>query len=216
MLDIRQINAAHVSPEVKKLFRKLLEQDSGLPGQLYGPGTVAHATVSAKEIGTGAFRKTILTLNATPITLTDAAGSAQWGGSPKLYDFPEGVLLTHAAMLTGNLTLGVTGTFIDEFTGVTALGTATATVTTPATLTTTEADILQSTAIGTAAAKVSAVDVVSTATALTETGGRVFDGTAGAKDLYLNFSIADDATHTSGTGVFTGSIILLWSLLGDN
>ena len=45
-------------------------------------------------------------------------------------------------------------------------------------------------------------------TALTESGGRWLDGTATAKDLFLNLVVDDDASHTSGTGTFTGTVTI--------
>jgi len=41
------------------------------------------------------------------------------------------------------------------------------------------------------------------------------DGHTTAGAVYLNVAIADDATHTAGSGTWTGTIILDWSLLGD-
>lgn len=181
---------------------------------LYGAGAASGATVSAAESGDGLIHKTVLTLTATPVTITDDAGVAQYGGTGKIYGFPEGLLFTLGAEVHGNLTLGTTGTIIDAFTGVNALGTATAS--TGATLVGTEADILQSTANATASSKVAAIDSVSTATALTESGARHLDGTGTAKDMYLNFAIADDATHTSGTGTFTGVVTVVWMIIADN
>lgn len=176
-----------------------------------GVGAKNGATVSVAEYGDDVVRKTVLTLTATPVTVTDDAGVAQYGGTGKLYTFPQGLLVTYGARVVGNLTLGTTGTIINTYTGVTALGTATAS--TGATLTSTEADILQSTALTQAVAKVAAANACSLATALTESGGRVFDGRATAKEMYLNYAIADDATHTSGTGTFTGTVTLLWTVI---
>lgn len=180
-----------------------------------GVGTKNGSTVSVVEYGSGTFHKTVLTLTATPITVTDEAGISQWGGV-KVYTFPAGLISTQGAVLTGNLTLGTTGTIIDTFTGVNALGSAVASATGAATLVTTAATWLQQTSNATAVAKVAAVDSVSIATQLTETSARVFDGTATAAEVWLNFKIADDATHTTGTGSFTGTIQLTWVNLGDN
>lgn len=182
------------------------------PKTTVGVGAKNGSTVSVVEYGDGITHKTVITCTATPISLSDDAGQAQYGGV-KLYDFPEGVILIEGAVVNGNLTLGATGTFIDAFTGVHALGTATAS--TGSTLTSTEADIMQSVANATAAAKVAAIKGASVATALTESGARWLDGSATAKDLYLNFAIADDASHTAGTGTFTGTITIHWKNLGD-
>lgn len=175
------------------------------------PAAVA-GTVVATEYGDNLLHKTVLTCAAVPITVTDDAGVAQYGGV-KVYTFPEGLIATMGAIISGNLTLGVTGTIIDAFTGVNALGSVTAT--TGATLVAGEATWLQSTANATASSKVAAISSVSIATQLTETGGRIFDGTATPAPVFLNFAIADDASHTSGTGTFTGTITILWANVGD-
>jgi len=181
---------------------------------ILGVGGKNGSTVTVQEYGSGAVRKTVLTCTATPITITDDAGVAQYGGV-KVYDFPEGLICTLGAVVTGSLTAGVTGTIIDNWDGDVALGTATAT--TGATLTGTEADIMPSVAVSAGASdKIGVVDAVSVATALTESGARWMDGTATAKDLFLNFVIDDDATHTAGTATFTGTISFAWINLGDN
>jgi hypothetical protein len=159
-------------------------------------------------------KKTVLECNALSVTITDDAGVAQYGGV-KVYDFPEGHLLTKGARVSGILTAGATGTIIDNWDGDVALGTATAT--TGATLTGTEADIMPSVAVSAGASdKLGVVSATAVATALTESGARWFDGTSTAKDLYLNFVIDDDATHTAGTATFTGTIEINWEMLGDN
>jgi len=179
-----------------------------------GVGAKNGATVSAVERGDGVLHQTVLTCAATPITITDEAGSCQWGGTAKLYDFPDGALVAIGAVATGDLTLGTTGTIINTYAGIMSLGTAAAT-SANATLTTTEADIIASTATTEAVAKVAATDAYSTATLLTESGAAWLDGTGTAKDLYLNFIITDDVSHTSGTGTWTGTITLTWINLGD-
>ena len=175
------------------------------------PATVA-ATCVATESGGNLVHKTVLTCTALPISVTDDAGVAQYGGV-KVYTFPKGLISTFGAIISGNLTLGTTGTIIDAFTGVNALGSVTAS--TGATLVSTEATWLQSTANATASSKVAAISSVSIATALTETGGRIYDGTSTPAPVFLNFAIADDVTHTSGTGTFTGVITLAWMKVGD-
>ena len=176
-------------------------------------GTSPIATVTAYEYGNIA-KRTVLECNAAPVTITDDAGVAQYGGV-KVYDFPEGMLMFKGAQISGILTAGVTGTIIDNWDGDVSLGTVTAT--TGATLTGTEADLMQSVAVSAGTSdKLGVVDAVSVATALTESGARWHDGTATAKDMYLNFVIDDNATHTSGTATFTGTIVFHWEMLGDN
>lgn len=169
------------------------------------------ATITVQEFGNGIVNKTVLTCAATPISILDDAGIAQYGGV-KVYDFPEGMICTYGAVIDGSLT-GY-ASLIDTFDGDVALGTATAT--TGSTLTGTEADILQSVALTQAVAEVANCDAQSVATALTESGARWHDGTATAKDMYLNFVIDDNAAHGAGTATFTGTISFLWSVLGDN
>lgn len=174
-------------------------------------GTVPAAVtpyVVATEYGDNLLHKTVLTCTGLPLSVADDAGVAQYGGV-KVYEFPLGLISTIMASMSGNLTLGVTGTIINAFTGVNALGSVTAT--TGSSLTSTEATWLQSTANATAATKVAAISSVSIATALTEAAMRTIDGRTTAAPVFLNFAIADDASHTAGTGTFTGTITLTWT-----
>ena len=181
--------------------------------EVVGVGTSSTAGVAVFEKGTGVSKQTYLECNAVTVTITDDAGTAQFGGV-KLYDFPEGMTYMKGCLVSGILTAGVTGTIIDNWDGDVALGTATAT--TGATLIGTEADIVTSTAVSAGASdKDGVVSAVSIATALTESGARWFDGTSTAKDLFLNFVIDDDGTHTAGTATFTGTVIVNWEMIGD-
>lgn len=166
-------------------------------------------TVESEEAAS-IWKRTVLTLTDTAIALTDEPGVGQYGGV-KIYDFPPGLINIQGAVINGVLT--AVAPIIDAFTGVVALGSAPAT--TGATLVGTEADFLQSNAFTQAVAKEAEVKVVSSAAALTESGARWADGTGTAKDLYLNFLFADNAAHTSTTVHFTGTVELIWSVVGD-
>lgn len=193
--------------------RKLIDFDQSSP--IEEVGTVPDAVkayVVATEYGDSLVHRTVLTCTAVPLSIADDAGVAQYGGV-KLYTFPEGLIFTKGAIISGNLTLGVTGTIIDAFTGVNALGSVTAS--TGSSLTSTEATYLQSTANATAASKVAAISSVSIATALTEASSRIVDGTSTPAPVFLNFAIADDASHTAGTGTFTGTVTISWEKIGD-
>lgn len=168
--------------------------------------------IVATEYGDNLMHKTVLTCTALPISVADDAGVAQYGGA-LVYTMPEGLIASFGAIISGNLTLGTTGTIIAAFTGVNALGTVTAS--TGATLTSTEATWLQQTANATASSSIAAISSVSVATQLTESAGRIVDGTTTPAPVYLNFAIADDATHTAGTGSFTGTITIAWMKVGD-
>lgn len=178
----------------------------GTIGQvLVGNGDKASAaTITAVAESGALIHKTTLTLAAFPIAISDDAGVAQYGGA-KVYDFPEGLIGILGCSVKGALT-GY-ASLIDTFASNVALGTVTAT--TGSTLTSTEADIMGSVADSAAVAEVAAVDAVSAAMA-------VLDGTATAKDAFLNFVIADDVAHGAGTALFTGTIIINWVHLGDN
>ena len=176
-------------------------------------GTKNGSTVTVLEYGDDITHKTVLTCTSTTVTITDDPGVAQYGGV-KIYDFPGGVIQVENALVSGTLTAGVTGTIIDNWDGDVALGTATAT--TGATLTGTEADIMPSTAVSAGASdKDGVVSAYSVATALTETPVRSFNGSSTPIDAYLNFVIDDSASHTSGTATFTGTVTLVWKFIGD-
>ena len=190
-------------------------RDTSLNNTLEGLGSVPQAAkpyINVVERGDpgGLIHQTILTCTALPIAISDDAGVAQYGGV-QVYDFPVGLLMTLGAVIDGSLT-GY-ASLIDTFDGDVALGTATAT--TGTTLTGTEADILQSTALTQAVGEVANCDAVSAATALTESGARWLDGTATAKDAFLNFVIDDNAAHGAGTATFTGTVTITWINLGD-
>lgn len=209
----RTVQAAQaINANVRKL------KDISLNNTLEASGIVPQAaipyvTVTERGDPGGLIHQTILTCNALPISLADDAGVAQYGGV-QVYEFQQGLIASLGAVINGNLTLGVTGTIINTFTGKNALGTVTAS--TGATLTGTEATWLQETANATAVAKVAAIASHSIATDLTESGARWVNGTSTPAAVFLNFAIADDATHTAGTGTFTGTITLTWINLGDH
>lgn len=165
------------------------------------------STVTATETE-GIVHKTVLTLTATPITITDDAGVAQYGGAGKIYDFPEGLIAVLGATIDGAVTLGDTGTITTTWAGGIALGTAAAT--TGATLTGTEANIMAEVDVAAATASVAACDAVSS------TNVAPLNGTVTPVDCYLNLVVDDHASHTSGTGTFTGTVTIHWINLGDN
>ncbi len=202
-------NANIVAPRRIKVF----DDNAVLGGGLGTIPSAQRGTVTVVETSNGVINRSVITCTALPISVADDAGVAQYGGKA-IYNFPEGMLCTMGAVIDGSLTMGVTGTFIDTYTGVVALGSATAS--TGADLVSTEATFLQEVAMTEAVAKVANTDAQSIATALTESGARWVDGTATAPVMYLNFAIADDGTHTAGTGTFTGVITIVWMLLGDN
>jgi hypothetical protein len=177
-----------------------------------GIGTAAAAAgVAATEYGEGILHKTVLNCTATPLTFGDEAGQGQFGGV-KVYDFPAGLILTLGAVIDGQMTL--TAPAINTWDGDIGLGVEAPTDHQDAA--NKAGSVLQKTSTTQAVAKVATVDAVSAATALTESGARWLDGTATAKDLFLNLLVDDNAAHDNTiTGTFTGTITIHWINLGD-
>jgi hypothetical protein len=175
------------------------------PADVFG-GTPVGTGVT-KEETVAVFKRTVLSLVDTPLNLTDDPGVIQFGGV-EIFDFPQGNLIILSAKVKGNFT-SLTGTMIPNFTGSVGLGTTTAIA--GATLATTQSDILPSTAITTAVAKVAAVDAAPTPV-IPNSGARWLDGRVTAKKAFLNFKVTDDATHTSGTAKFTGEVEIIWTV----
>jgi hypothetical protein len=175
-----------------------------------GAGAAAGTGVGVQEIGTGAFRKTILTLKNTPVVMADNAGVTAFG-SLKVYDFPAGelyVLGAHADVVITKTSGGV----IDTWDGDIGLGTVAANNTaTP--LATTEQNILPNTATPQAVAGVSTTKGVTITTAV-----GMLDGTSTAVDAFLNVLVDDtdhDVTTTPCNLIFNGTVTIFWVNLGD-
>lgn len=176
-------------------------------------GTKNGATVTEVNYSTGDGRvKTVLTLASTPIVLTDDTGVAAYGGV-KLYDFPDGVIIWDGGHITCSLALSAAGVNAD-FDSDISMGTATAT--TGATLTTTEENLVPSTTVPQA---VSSAVAAAPAFSFSANTGLVFDGSATAKDLYLNMKVDDvdhDVASTPTNILVTGTVTFCWRLLNDH
>lgn len=165
--------------------------------------------VAVREYGSGPFHMTVLTLIDVEVALTDVAATVAHG-SLKLYDFPAGAILIFSAVTDLDLTkdaAGVNATWDGDF----GLGTAAAAG--DASLTSTEDDILPTTATPQAVAGVTTANGQSTAAE-----NVVHDGTTTPKDLYLNV-LVDDADHdvasTPTSLIFNGTIRVAWLQMGD-
>lgn len=183
----------------KEDFRKAYDALHATGGDVAGTG------VSATN--TSGFTKTVLTLKDTPVVLADNAGVVAYGGL-KIFDFPQGSVVIQGA--TANLVVtkssaGVTATWNGDF----SVGTVTAA--NDATLSSTEANIIPSTATPAAVAGVTSAKGRSTAALL-------LDGTATAVDAYINF-LVDDADHDITTTpcnlILNGTVTILWANMGD-
>jgi hypothetical protein len=171
-----------------------------------GVGAAAGTGVSAVEYGNGAMHKTVLTVAALPITVTDTGGAGGGQGSQKVYDFPEGPIqligssynLTTARSSTG---IAATAALVGSLGSVAADNAN-------ATLTSTEADMIASTAgpltAGAGSLK-SHGSLVATA----------FDGHTTALDAILNLAVPDANISATDTITLNGTITLTWANLGD-
>lgn len=183
--------------------------DGGAPTAA-GNGAAAGTGVSASErVAGGVVHQTVLTLTNTPIPLTDNAGVVAYGGL-KVYDFPQGAILMLGA--TANLALTKSAAGVnDDWDGDFGIGTVTASNNNS--LSSTEQNILPTTATPQAAAGATTAKGQSTATE-----NAVIDGTATAVDAFLNF-LVDDTDHNVGATptnlIANGTITLTWINLGD-
>lgn len=150
--------------------------------------------------------KTVITLSGLSVTMTDAT-TAGSHGSVKLYDFPACNLFFLGGTCDLTLTAGAGG-ITDTAAVVAAIGTATV-GTDNATLTSTEADLIPSTASPLTGG--AGVTKGKTVTA----GAVVFDGTDTAKDAWLNLAVPDAGSTADDTLTVSGTITLVWSNLGD-
>lgn len=153
----------------------------------------------------GALNTTVIRFEDQVVPVIDAAANGGHG-SLEIVEFPEGLVIVSGS--TSDLTIAAVGVEIEQDAAVvTSVGTA-AVSTSDATLTSTEADIIPSTAAtltgGEGAAKGKSSSIA------------VFDGTSATKSAYLNFAIPaadiadDDALTISGT------ITIVWTWAGDN
>lgn len=161
--------------------------------------------ITAAEYGGGVVHKTVLSLAATQVTVGNTTG-VSFGGL-KLYDFPEGRILVLG--VTADLDFDWSGQDIAaDGSGDFSLGT---TITSDATLSTTDVDLLPSTAL--TDPFVAGVGEGKGALA----ASAQFDGTTTAKDLNLNLIIddADVADGASDVVTVSGTVTVTWINLGD-
>lgn len=140
-----------------------------------------------------------LEIDLSSIAMTITSSTNTYGGF-KLGSFPTGLLVFHGAILTGPMVgVGVHASNAISY----SLGT---TLTTDATLDSTEVDIMASTSGGALTSSARTLNVCKAAVTFV-------DGTAAAKDLYINYT----QTGTVGAGTITfGSgarLQLIYSIL---
>ncbi len=172
-------------------------------------GATTGATVLAAE-QMGAVHQTLITLNATPLTIVDAAV----GGGVKIYTFPQGRILVLGAV--GTMAFTTTSVLASTLnTGVTinwGLGSVITAAQASGTLATTEVDMLASTN-ATASATINVAGAASNGKLA---AAAQFDGTTTATAVNFNVGVAG-ATDIDGDATVTvdGTIVLTWIHLGD-
>lgn len=172
-----------------------------------GVGTAGGTNVTVTERA-GDGRTTVLTYEAEVIDITDAAANGAHGGL-KVYDFPPGQLYVHGIVTDLAIVAGAGG-ISDTAAVVAAVGKGQV-QTDNATLFADEATFIPMTAVTLTAGaadfhgKTSAQEV-----------GQVQDGTSTAIDLWLNFAVPGDDSTADDTLTVTGTITILWALMGDH
>lgn len=172
-------------------------------------GTAAGSGVTAVEFGEGIVHKTVLTFVNTPVVLADAAAVVAYGGL-KVYDMPAGAILMLGAVADVDLTKSSAGVNAD-WDGDMGVGTVTAS--NNATLSSTEQNIIPTTATPQAAAGATTANGKSTATE-----NAVLDGTTTPIDVFFNLLVDDvdhDVTTTPCDLILNGTLTLHWINLGD-
>jgi hypothetical protein len=170
-----------------------------------GVGAVAGAGSTAIEYGNDVVHKTVITLDALAVVLTDA-GAAGSQGTAKIYDFPAGLIVVLGA-ICDLTTLAGAGGVADTGALVGAVGSATVGAA-DATLTGTEANLIASTA-GTLTGGAGTLKGEGAAVAF-------LDGTGTAADAYLNLAVPDAGSAADDTVTVSGTVTLVWFSPGDN
>lgn len=170
-----------------------------------GGGTPAGAGVSGNK-GQGYVTETIRFLN-TPLPLIDTAATVA-RCALKFFDFPEGQIEISGCTVNLALTKSAAGVN-DDWDGDFSVGTVAAAA--DATLTSTEANIVATTATPQAVAGATTAKGIAAATVR-------LDGTTTPVDLYLNVLVDDadqDVTTTPTNLIANGTITVTYANLGD-
>lgn len=176
-------------------------------GAVADVGTVASADgLSVVEMGDGGFHKTVFVFDGYALSTTDN-GTAGHGGGDKIYDFPQGhVGILGVSMDWELLTVDGTGLPNDAAIEI-GVGTTVAT-SAMGSLTGTAEDIVLGNAL-TMSSSLSAVNKYTSSLSL-----KGIDGSATAKDAYLNLACSAATADGDGTTVLTGTVTVVWTNLG--
>lgn len=184
----------------------LLEEAGSLHLTTRDIGAVdAAATLATVVENVSNIKRSVITFAAQPIAMVDHT-TAGAHGSKAIYDFPEGNIHILGAV-TNLTTLAGAGGITDTAALIGSVGSVAVGIG-DATLTSTEANIVPSTA-GTLAAGAGVLKGNSTAAV-------TLDGTQTAAKAYLNLVAPDAGSTADDTITVSGTVTLTWVKLGDN
>lgn len=144
-----------------------------------------------------------------PITVTDPGAAVGYGAADSLIKLPQGNILLLGAVSYLQFSSS-DADLADTWTGNYAIGTA---ATADATLNGNEVNIIPSTAISAATAKLSPVTRgVSTASI----GGTIIDNTDGSLAPNINLTVADASLAGNASIVINGIVYLVVMVMGDD
>jgi len=166
-----------------------------------GDESPVEAVADAAVVTAGVVKQTTLTLDLTGANEISLADGADHGAGVKVYDFPAGRILVLGAVI--NCTTSIDGASGGGATVDLAVGTVTAAD--DATLTSTEANIIPSTATA---------DGASTWKAALAASAQ-FDGTSTAVALYVNAGVTNAVSGSTVTVQLSGTLKVTWINLGD-
>lgn len=185
-----------------QMYAEVKAMQEGLP--IGGAGGAAGTGVTAENF-LNPIVKTVISIVDLAVAMVDAGAAGAHGSAP-LFTFPNGNIAilgatTDLAVVAGVGGIGDTGEVVG------AIGSV-ATATDNATLTSTEADIVPSTA-ATLSGGIGAMDGESTALA-------VLNGVSSAPVARLNLAVPDAGSSADDTLTVNGTVTITWTNLGDN
>lgn len=166
-----------------------------------GDESPVEGLAEAATVSVGVVRQTVLTLDLTGDNDIDLADGADHGAGVKVYEFPAGRILLLGATI--NCTTTIAGASGGAATVDLAVGSAAAAD--DATLTSTEANVIPSTATANGASTWKAALAASAQ----------FDGTSSAVALYVNAGVTNAISASAVTVAIAGTLTLTWCNLGD-
>lgn len=162
--------------------------------------SAASAYATIENAGIGPLRQAVVTVTALPISCADN-GASGTSGSVQLLDFPAGLvnILGCVPNLTYASEVATDANFLSAIGSVAAAA--------DASLTSTEANIVPSTATAIASS-------AATFAAVNTTASILLDGTSTAADVYLN--VASSTNPSAAYGITaTGTITITYIVCGD-